>query len=174
MNRVTIKAEETPLPPWTGEANRYILKVLEALRKDNWDLSVLLCTDPCIRALNARYRNRDEATDVLSFSLGDYFRDGGGEERFLPGDIVVSLETLAENARYFKVSEDEELRRLLIHGILHLAGMDHVTNEAAEPMLVLQEKLLAEFAGERILGETPVFPQGAGSVKPRDAVLELP
>jgi probable rRNA maturation factor len=157
VNRVTINAEGGPLPPWTGAANRYILKVLSALGKDRWDLSVLLCGNPYIRVLNARYRDRDEATDVLSFSLGEAFRDEGGEEWFLPGDIVLSLETLAENARYFKVSEDEELRRLLIHGILHLAGMDHGTNEPGESMLKLQENLLGEFGGERILppGEVP-------------------
>jgi probable rRNA maturation factor len=160
MNRISINAEGLPLPPWTGAANRYILKVLAALGKDRWDLSLLLCNDACIRALNVRYRERDEATDVLSFVLGESLRDEGGEEWFLPGDIVVSLETLAENARYFKVSQDEELRRLLVHGILHLTGMDHSTNKAAEPMLELQEKLLAEFARERIL--------------PRDAALDLP
>ncbi|MDR2404131.1 MAG: rRNA maturation RNase YbeY [Spirochaetaceae bacterium] len=151
MNRIAINAEGVPLPPWTGAANRYILKVLGALGKDRWDLSLLFCDDACIRGLNARYRKRDEATDVLSFALGESLWDEAGEEWFLPGDIVVSLETLAKNARYFKVSQDEELRRLLVHGILHLAGMDHGTNEAAEPMLEVQEKLLVKFARERIL-----------------------
>jgi probable rRNA maturation factor len=69
----------------------------------------------------------------------------------LPGDIVISLESLAENSGYFHVSQDEELRRLLIHGILHLDGYDHDTNEGTEPMLQLQERLLAELAGEYIL-----------------------
>jgi probable rRNA maturation factor len=150
MNRVAVQAEEEPLPPWTGELNNYILKILGILGKENWDLSVLLCGNAYIRTLNTRYRNLDEATDVLSFSLGESFHDGG-EERFLPGDIVISLETLAENALYFNVSEDEELRRLLVHGILHLAGMDHDTNEDTQPMLRLQEKILTELAGERIL-----------------------
>ena len=100
---------------------------------------------------------------MLSFTLGETRRG-----RFLPGDIAISMETLAENAEYFKVHQDEELRRLLIHGILHLDGMDHKKNiehknsmehqnsmnkinDKAEPMLQLQEKILADLAGEHIL-----------------------
>jgi probable rRNA maturation factor len=148
MNQAAVQAGAISLPPWAGRVQAYALKVLEALGKDNWDLSVLLCDDAYIRSLNARYRRRDEATDILSFPLGETI---SGEGSFLPGDIVISLETLRENARYFKISEDEELRRLLIHGILHLDGMDHETTEKTEPMLVLQEKILADLTGESIL-----------------------
>ncbi|MDR1278781.1 MAG: rRNA maturation RNase YbeY [Treponema sp.] len=151
MNRVAVNAEEIPLPPWTDAVYRYALKVLEELGKNNWDLSVLFCNDAYIRSLNARYRRKNEATDVLSFSLGETLDGEGGETRFLPGDIVISLETLRENARYFETPEDEELRRLLIHGILHLNGMDHTTNEITEPMIGLQEKILTDLAGEFIL-----------------------
>jgi probable rRNA maturation factor len=151
MNRVDVNAGELPLPGWAGAARDYSLKVLEKLGKDNWDLSVFLCDDRYIQSLNAQYRGRDEATDVLSFCLGETFGGEGEERRFLPGDIVISLETLEENARYFAIDRDEELRRLLIHGILHLNGMDHTTNEKTEPMLELQEKILADLAGESIL-----------------------
>jgi probable rRNA maturation factor len=151
MNQAAIHAGEIPPPPWAEMARAYALRVLEVLGKDNWELSVLFCNDAYIRSLNARYRRRDEATDVLSFCLGETIRGEGGEARFLPGDIVISLETLRENARYFGIREDEELRRLLIHGILHLNGMDHETNEKTEPMLELQEKILADLAGESIL-----------------------
>ncbi|MDR1909271.1 MAG: rRNA maturation RNase YbeY [Spirochaetaceae bacterium] len=141
MNRIEINAEEVPLPAWTPALVLYIERVLEALHKTNWDLSVLLCNDTRIRSLNNRYRGRDEATDVLSFSLGETLHEAEGD-RYLPGDIVVSLDSLGENARYFGVKEHEELRRLVIHGILHLDGMDHATNDAGEAMLQLQEKLL--------------------------------
>jgi probable rRNA maturation factor len=156
MNRVEVNAEEVPLPAWAAAAEDYALKVLEKLGKDRWDLSILFCGDNCIRALNARYRRKDEATDVLSFELGETLAGDGGEERFLPGDIVISLESLRENARYFEIPEDEELRRLLIHGILHLNGMDHESNEKTEPMLELQEKILADLAGTSILSAKAV------------------
>ncbi|MDR2028154.1 MAG: rRNA maturation RNase YbeY [Treponema sp.] len=150
MNRVAINARGIPLPPWRGAVRGYIRKVLKQMNRDGWDLSVLFCDNACIRSLNARFRGADEATDVLSFALGETAEEEG-RTRFLPGDLVISLETLAENARYFRVSEDEELRRLLIHGILHLDGLDHDTNEQTQPMLQLQEKILAELSGERII-----------------------
>ncbi|MDR2718046.1 MAG: rRNA maturation RNase YbeY [Treponema sp.] len=156
MNRVQISAADAPLPEWSKSLQRFALKALDRLGRDKWDLSVLLCGDKTIGGLNARYRGKAEATDVLSFSLndGDVFpaNKRRTQARYTPGDIVISLDTLRENAGRFKISEDEELRRLLIHGILHLDGMDHRTNKKAEPMLQLQESLLAELAGERIVG----------------------
>ncbi|MDR2193937.1 MAG: rRNA maturation RNase YbeY [Treponema sp.] len=131
----------------------FILDVLAYLEKDNWDVSVVFCTNATICALNRQFRNMDEPTDVLSFTLGEM--DG---ERFLPGDIVISLEMVEENAAYFGVPVEEELRRLLVHGILHLNGMDHSghlarTPEAGapdpreiEPMLRLQEEILTALA----------------------------
>jgi probable rRNA maturation factor len=150
VNRVEVQARGLSLPPWSGRLEAFALRVLERLEAKNWDLSVLLCDGKTIEELNSRYRNRDEPTDVLSFELGESF-SVDGEERFLPGDIVISLPGLSENAVYFGVSEDEELRRLVVHGILHLDGMDHLENGAGEPMIELQEAILSEFGGERIL-----------------------
>jgi probable rRNA maturation factor len=147
MNRIEVKAEEVPLPEWLDSLTNYIVEVLNTLGKDDWDLSVLLCNDGYIRSLNSQYRGKDEATDVLSFTLGETYRDEEGRERCLPGDIVISLETLEENSRYFEVSMDEELRRVIIHGMLHLSGMDHSTNDSGEPMLLLQEELLGRIPG---------------------------
>jgi probable rRNA maturation factor len=152
MNKVAISADDgVPLPSWIPFLKTFALKVLARLGRDKWDLSVLLCDDKTISALNSRYRGKKEATDVLSFSLseGGAFPAGG---RLVPGDIVISLDTLKENASRFNISEDEELRRLLIHGILHLDGMDHRTNGKTEPMLRLQEDILTELADERVLG----------------------
>ncbi|MDR2785351.1 MAG: rRNA maturation RNase YbeY [Treponema sp.] len=150
MNRVEVRAEEVPLPPWADSLAGFSIKALDTLGKDGWDLSIFLCGDTYIRELNSRYRDRNEATDVLSFTLGENCPDGEGKNRYLPGDIVISLETLEENSRYFEVSFDEELRRVIIHGILHLNGMDHETNGKDEPMLILQEELLKKLE-ERIL-----------------------
>jgi probable rRNA maturation factor len=151
VNRVGIHAEEVPLPYWTGSLTAFALEVLDSLGKTGWDLSILLCNDAYIRSLNLRYRAKDEPTDVLSFSLGETFPGEEGVTWYLPGDIVISLETLEENARYFQINEDEELRRLVIHGILHLDGMDHEDNDPAQPMLKFQEELLAGLAGKHII-----------------------
>jgi probable rRNA maturation factor len=154
VNRVAVSAEEVPLPAWSVSLRRFALKTLDRLGRDKWDLSILLCGDKTISDLNARYRGKNEATDVLSFSLteGELFPAGGrSSRRRLPGDIVISLDTLRENARRFNINEDEELRRLLIHGILHLDGMDHRGNGEDEPMIQLQEQILKQLSGECIL-----------------------
>ena len=139
MNRVEFRADEAPLPFRSQEVCCFVQKVLETQGLKNWDISVLFCSNRYIKSLNAQYRNKDEPTDVLSFPLGEKSRAG----RYMAGDIVISLDALEENARFFKVSPDEELRRLLVHGILHLAGEDHATNKAEEPMLKKQEEILA-------------------------------
>jgi probable rRNA maturation factor len=153
MNHVAVNAEEVVLPKWSGSLCCFALKVLEEIKRDNWELSILLCGDKTITALNSQYRNKSEPTDILSFNLGETVHDGG-KTVYLPGDLVISLDTLSENARYFAASEDEELRRLLIHGILHLDGMDHETSDKEEPMLAFQEEILDKLKNEHI------FPSG--------------
>ncbi|MDR0443135.1 MAG: rRNA maturation RNase YbeY [Treponema sp.] len=152
MNRVAVNAEEIPLPHWSGAMAEYALKVLDEINRDKWELSFLLCGDKTITSLNSRYRGKAEATDILSFSLGEKVRDDN-EEYYLPGDIVISLDTLRENAKYYQENEDEELRRLIIHGILHLDGMDHETTDSNEPMLALQEDILNRLKEEIIFTE---------------------
>ena len=160
MNRIEVNAEEIPLPRWRESLITYALKALDEIGCSNWELSVLLCGDKTIKSLNAQYRNIPEPTDVLSFELGAQETGPDGSMRFFPGDIVISLDTLQENARYFQISADEELRRLLIHGILHLNGMNHETNDPCEPMILLQESILAKLKGEHILSNDDLFSGG--------------
>lgn len=138
------------------KVHTFIEKVLLTCKYKNWELSVVFCSDDFIRKLNFQYRGIDEATDVLSFAQEPNSNDfpqapffeanekpnGKSEAIFVAGDIVISFNSLRKNARYFNVAENEELRRLLVHGILHLAGYDHRTNNADEEMLILQEKIL--------------------------------
>ncbi|MCL2008504.1 MAG: rRNA maturation RNase YbeY [Treponema sp.] len=146
MNRVDIRAEEVPIPHWKGAAGNYIKSILNNLGHKDWTVSVLLCNNKYIKTLNSEYRNKNEPTDVLSFPLGE--KGPGGA--YLAGDIVLSLDALNENVNFFKVPLDEELRRLLVHGILHLSGYDHETNESGEPMLIKQEEILLGIT-ERII-----------------------
>ena len=152
---MVVNAQDVSLPAWNKKMCEYAEKVLGEIKHDNWELSILLCTDKKIAELNAKYRNKNEPTDILTFNLGETIQENG-KTTYLPGDIIISLETLRENAVYFQTSQDEELRRLLIHGILHLDGMEHETNDDCEPMLVLQEEILKKLMNEHIipLGET--------------------
>ena len=145
MNSVAISAEGVDPPAWIDRARSYALAVLNRIGKDGWDLSILICGDPLIRDLNGRYRWRDEPTDVLSFEQGERYCGPDGEDRFLAGDIVLSLDSIERNCEEFGVAFDEEVRRLVIHGILHLSGMDHGETKD-DPMLALQEELLRDLA----------------------------
>ena len=154
MNKVFANTGEIPLPSWSTRMCRFAKKVLAELNRNNWELSILLCNDKFIADLNARYRNKPEPTDILTFSLNTTIEKEGKtrlQTVFLPGDIVISLETLRENAKYFQTTEDEELRRLIIHGILHLDNMNHETNDKTEPMLELQERILTRLGTEHII-----------------------
>jgi probable rRNA maturation factor len=150
LNKVFVNAREVILPSWSGLVSRFAVKVLEEIKRDNWELSILICGDKTITELNSQYRGKAEPTDILSFSLDETMKDGD-RTVYLPGDIVISLDTMRENAQYFQIPQDEELRRLLIHGILHLDGMDHKTSEKQEPMLVLQEEILRKLNKEHII-----------------------
>jgi probable rRNA maturation factor len=150
MNNVIINAKEVILPSWSGSACCFALKVLDEIKRDNWELSILICGDETIKQLNSQYCDINEPTDILSFNLGETMQDGD-KSIYLPGDIVISLDTLRENAKYFQISDDEELRRLIIHGILHLDGMNHETIDKNEPMLILQEEILEKLKNEHII-----------------------
>ena len=149
MNQVSLDVQGLGEPAWLDQAEVFILRVLDHLGLDNWDLSIVFCDDPFISILNKEYRHKEGPTDVLSFEQGEWYEAENGR-RYLAGDVVLSLETLARNALEFGVSQDEELRRLLVHGILHLSGRDHSTNEEQEPMLIEQESILVSLAEERI------------------------
>lgn len=139
--------------PETG-VRRTIYQVLEQLHKMPCELSVSFVRDEQMQQLNHLYRGKDESTDVLSFVQEESVEDFVWPEfLFLKesvppaeikvlGDVVISIDTLQRNAQSFSVDVDEELMRLIIHGLLHLLGSDHASNDASEPMLVQQEHIL--------------------------------
>jgi probable rRNA maturation factor len=88
------------------------------------EVSVLLTTDEGIRGLNRRFRGKNKATDVLSFPMED---SGHG----LAGDLAISVETAARQAAEQGHRLSVELRVLMLHGLLHLAGLDHETDDGA-------------------------------------------
>ena len=142
---VEISVDGVPAPSWRRRLPQFCARVLSSIGAESWDVAILLCGDERITALNGRYRGKDRPTDVLSFP-----REEGTGGTSVVGDLALCLEALRRNARRFGVPEDEELKRLLVHGLLHLAGMDHGRGKGRK-MLVLQEKLLRELAGQRII-----------------------
>ena len=103
------------------------------------EVSIVLTTDQEIQSLNRDYRQKDKPTDVLSFSL---LEGAPGPTQSL-GDIVISLDTAEQQAQDLGVPLDDELLRLLIHGLLHLLGYDHenVSKEEEERMKEREDQL---------------------------------
>jgi probable rRNA maturation factor len=151
LNSLDFFVENIPEPSWLEKADVFVNLLLTHLKVDNWEFSITFCDDDYIRQLNRDYRDKDSATDVLTFAQDDEplpFADQ--EELHNAGDIIISLHTLGENAEYFGVDQEEELKRLIIHGVLHLQGRDHSDNSPEQEMLVFQEKILEEMAGVKI------------------------
>lgn len=156
-NRFCVESQEDMPPPcWQDLVEPFLQKLSQHLGYDKEDISVMFCTDSYIKNLNATYRKIDSATDILSFVYNTEYEEAGTLWRSM-GDIAISVETLAKNAEIFNVSMNEELKRLLIHGLLHLNGMDHgdehisIGETPNSAMLILQEKLLHEFEDYKII-----------------------
>lgn len=158
-----ITAAEPPGEDFLRRTESFVLAALAAFGITDWEVSILYCTDTYIQQLNKRYRDKDEPTDVLSFggdadsSFAPFCGEGG--ERHAAGDIVISLDSLKKNCAAFGVTPDEELKRLLVHGVLHLQGYDHTDTiedcprHDASEMLALQEKALHELKTSVIIIE---------------------
>ncbi len=104
-------------------------------------ITLQLTDDQTIREFNRQYRGIDEATDVLSFE--NAFIDPESGETYL-GDILISYETARRQADARGLEMMAEIEMLLVHGILHLAGMDHASRCEWEEMSALQDAILEE------------------------------
>jgi probable rRNA maturation factor len=117
-------------------------ELLRSLGQERVTLSLALVGDEAIRALNRQYRGKDYATDVLSFPMDE---GAPGEDRLL-GDVVISLDTARRQAADYDAPVQRELYRLLIHGLLHLMGHDHVRAGERREMEREERRLAAAIA----------------------------
>ena len=107
---------------------------------------IVLCNNEEIHRINREYRNIDRPTDVISFAM---FADSNPEDVFILdgeinlGEIIISLDKTAEQAKENGVSTDDEARLLAAHGILHLLGFDHQTDDDYNFVVKTQHKIKA-------------------------------
>jgi probable rRNA maturation factor len=121
--------------------------VLSAARADGAELSLVLVSDRRIRALNRRYRKKDRPTDVLAFPLGGQIYFPPRKINLSPfpvllGDVVISVPTARRHAADLGHGLREELRRLLVHGVLHLLGYDHERGPRDAALMARKEKAI--------------------------------
>jgi probable rRNA maturation factor len=114
-----------------------IKKVLDFSSKDlhlkDYTINIILVNNDIIQHLNKSFRNKDQATDVLTFPDGSFKN---------LGDIFISLDKVEEQRLSYEHSFERELAFLTVHGLLHTLGYDHQTKEEEKEMFTLQETLL--------------------------------
>lgn len=108
------------------------------------ELSIVFSNDAHIRTLNAGWRDKDKATNVLSFPAFPFPR--GGKLPPMLGDIVLAAETVAREAALEDKPFENHITHLVIHGLLHLLGYDHETDAEAEEMEAIERSALARLA----------------------------
>ena len=132
---ISYNTENVKMPKLSKrETNAWIKTVAAKYGKKVGEVAYIFCDDEKILEVNKEYLQHDYYTDIITF---DYC-----EEDVLNGDIFISLDTVASNAEEFGVSFDNELHRVLIHGILHLCGQDDQTPELRAEMIAKENDAL--------------------------------
>jgi len=115
--------------PNESEISNWLSNVIQSEYKKEGDINYIFCDDDYLVEINQQYLDHDTLTDIISF---DY---SVGNE--LHGDIFISIERVRENAQDFKVSFEEELKRVMVHGILHYCGYK---DKSSEDEIMMREK----------------------------------
>ena len=119
----------------------WISAVIESENCSEGEINYVFCDDKYLLKMNQHFLNHDTYTDIISFD------NSMGNE--LHGDIFISTERVRENAIIFEVSFEEELRRVLVHGVLHLCGYKDKTKEESDLMRSKEDEKLAMFHVEQ-------------------------
>lgn len=133
---------ETEFELFNEEAYQmWLTAVILSEGKKLGDINYVFCDDDYLHKINVEYLEHDTLTDIISF---DY---SVGNE--LHGDIFVSVERVVDNAKDYSVTFDEELKRVLVHGVLHYCGYSDKTEEDSERMRTLEDQKMLLFHVEQ-------------------------
>jgi len=133
---ITYNTENVRMPQIRRrDTSAWIRRVAQTYGKKVGEVGYLFCDDEKILEVNREFLGHDYYTDIITF---DYC-----EDNVLNGDIVISLDTVRSNAEQFKKDYDEELHRVIIHGILHLCGQNDKGPGERELMEAAENRALA-------------------------------
>tara|TARA_B100001564_G_scaffold309478_1_gene280549 strand:- start:517 stop:939 length:423 start_codon:yes stop_codon:yes gene_type:complete len=108
------------------ELSKWLEQIIIREKKISGDIVCVFCDDKYLLEKNIKYLNHDYLTDVITF---DYC-----EDRTISGDILISVERVRENAKSYNISFFTEIKRVIVHGLLHLLGYDDKTNSSKQEM----------------------------------------
>jgi probable rRNA maturation factor len=123
--------------------------ILAILHYNDYDLGIWITNNRTIRSYNKTYRNKDKATDILSFAYYPNLRAGQrikptSEEDKNLGDLIISAQYVANQAEEYRVNFEQRMRVLLVHGICHLLGYDHIEDADYRRMRAKEAFILRE------------------------------
>ena len=122
-------------------------RVLESMNVIDADLTFIFASDKLLSVLKRKFFNKDHLTDIIAFRLNNY------SEKFIEGEIYISLQRVKENSSQFNQPYQKEISRLVIHGCLHLMGYDDKTSYGKKNMTMLENKYLTKAKWDGIITE---------------------
>ena len=122
-----------------------VKKVLTHYDLKSFDVNLIFTSDIYVSNLKKEFFSKNQWTDVIAFPMHTK------NEKFVEGEIYISMPTAKENAKRYKQSYGKELARLVIHGSLHLLGIEDHTNEKKEKMVKIEEHFLKEISWEELI-----------------------
>lgn len=135
MHNITFHFEDREVPNFNSEFfSLWLLEVAKSYSKNLGDLSYIFCSDDYLLEVNRSYLDHDYYTDIITFNYND---DG-----FIAGDLFLSVDRIKDNANDFEVEFENELARVMVHGVLHLFGFDDKTELDAKQMREEETKCL--------------------------------
>lgn len=136
MADISYIADGVDMPDFNQErTDKWIETVARSLDKSVGALTYIFCNDEKIIEVNRQYLKHDYYTDIITFDYSRPLR--------ISGDIFISIDTVASNAELFKKSYEDELMRVIIHGVLHLCGIDDKGEGEREIMEAHENQALA-------------------------------
>lgn len=123
-----------------GKLAVYLKKIFKSLKLENISISIIICDNDYIKKINKKYRKKNKSTDVIAFSYRENPFPAVKLDSEPLGDIYISLEKADENAMVYEVSLIDEIKRLLVHGVLHLIGFDHEKSGKDEKIMRKKEE----------------------------------
>ena len=122
---------------YTDWINKIIIRESSSLG----NLNYIFCEDTYLVEINLKYLNHNTLTDIITFDYSD--------ESTISGDIFISIDRVRENANEYSVSFDDELKRVMIHGVLHLLGYNDKTEEQKHMMRNKENEMIQLFHVEQ-------------------------
>lgn len=119
---------------------KWLTTVVETEDKVLRSIRFIFCKDAYLHQINIDYLDHDTLTDVITFPYAE-------EEDIVDGEIFISVDRIAENAKTFRITFEQELNRVMVHGVLHLCGYDDKDKKAKEKMTEKEDFYLERFVG---------------------------